>query len=657
MKVAKQKELKPDDTFEYDGVEYRCLCPIGFRESNASRPVVPPDNRKCIGVNTAIKERLIVCASQDNDVAGLELFDSQSAMPGEVAESATATYPAAKGTSQTPLSTSFTKADGIDESLHYGTGIFYLTAHYLRVQSFLARALIYPSAYDGVRGDEYNDLQSYSKTGLYLTHKPLIMSANQLVIAVFITPDEYDNCRQIQSVLLMDHLLPISRIERILVPQGEDSLETYLNGWLLEDVPVPRHLFQVLREDDAMPSQEAVVDSALISAEEKPANYSTGMAAFDRIMGSLAYMRNVARYYSLQEQMYQNVPSVYCYVTQWLIHDTEPPAAPFVRGIFDSSAELELGIAGSKVLELLHRSASAEKDTIRQIAREQCSDVANLHEVYESAMGTTEDYVSALNLLRQESYEVVVWVLVVLFHYRMKNSNDHRSIKQRISENWPDPKIAAKIMAYMGAYFGYAKLDAREYRIYSIHPEIEKVVEKRPTIKYHLDSLHDRALVESVYRRAFEQGGGMSERVWRFFEQQESSDMARQPGIPEPTRLLRMEKGPDCPYLETWRLHVKHAYDFFSVAEIDEHEAMQLINKMAVVDPNILSDGAIRVVQEYTDEPLQSLLLAVCKEMVTEAVAKKTVNCAGAGQVREIIKYLYDCDNKYMRCIDKALGQ
>ena len=97
-----------------------------------------------------------------------------------------------------------------------------------------------------------------------------------------------------------------------------------------------------------------------------------------------------------------------------------------------------------------------------------------------------QDYMGALELLHKKMFDIPAWILVVIFQYRMKNSNDYRNIKQKIYENWSDPKIAAKIMAYMGAYYGYTRLDAREYTLYSLHPEIAKVVERRPEIKFHL---------------------------------------------------------------------------------------------------------------------------------------------------------------------------
>jgi hypothetical protein len=55
----------------------------------------------------------------------------------------------------------------------------------------------------------------------------------------------------------------------------------------------------------------------------------------------------------------------------------------------------------------------------------------------------------------------------------------------------------------MGAYYGYTALDAKEAALYSVHPLLKTLVEQNPEIKFHLNTLFERQLIETLYQWAF----------------------------------------------------------------------------------------------------------------------------------------------------------
>ncbi len=607
--------IKDGEEFEHQGTKYRCLESFEYKESNSKQPIYPPDAKGPITIKTAKELGLI----KEKD-----LFDYANNSAQTVAENSAVTYETTEtNTNPAPstaanLPSEFSKPSPVtpDES-HCESGIFYLSVDYIRVQGYLAQGLIYPSVLEGPRGDEYDDVQSLAKIHLHFTRHPLELSPRELTLAVFLTTDEIQDALSGKNDLFLNRPLPISRVRTIYVPRGEDSLDIYLDGWILPDVAVPRHLFRFLDEaENVQPGLE--IKQAIQPPDGGDiAESANGRTCFDRMLGAMAYMRNVSCYYSEQEEVYQSFPNFYANISRWLLANGDRPDSNLIAAIFDENLRNELTETERAVFELLHRKGNAEKEEIKQIARDQCTRNKGdelLREAYTLALGEMDDYMGALELLNANDCELITWIIVVLFHYRMKNSNDYRNIKQKIADNWKNPRIAAKIMAFLGAYYGYAKLDAKEYTTYSWHPEIAKAVERRPNIKYHLESLHERVLIETVYRRAFNLDNTIPEELWRFFEQQADNDYTAA-SKPSPTRYLKHEKVDDCPYLDGYRLRVKAAHDFINTSSPDADRILKLFESLADTDINALLGFIKRL---YEDDESEFM------EKCDEALAKLT---------------------------------
>ena len=290
-----------------------------YKETNKAKPIRHKATTKNpIGIRSAIKRELIIESEKkwlitenitNGKIAVLEIDDSPSKyLAIEKSNGKTA-----------PFVNENSIFDSNDQKITYGTGIFYFPAPYIQVQSYLASSLIYPPDFERTsKLDEYDHLQIHSNRPLCLLQNPISTSKDELVIAVFITEDEFNFSAKYPSFLLLDHPIPASRIQTIYVPRGDDELDIYLKGWLLADVPVPRHLFLSLDNEKARDTSDHPRTSIQLEKAHVN-NYEIQMKRFDQMLGSLAYMRNTCKYYSQKMSSYQDIPKLYTNILKCIL--------------------------------------------------------------------------------------------------------------------------------------------------------------------------------------------------------------------------------------------------------------------------------------------------------------------------------------------------
>ncbi len=113
------------------------------------------------------------------------------------------------------------------------------------------------------------------------------------------------------------------------------------------------------------------------------------------------------------------------------------------------------------------------------------------------------DYRSAVSMFRKIGVPSEARVLAAFYKFSKRQSNDHRLIKQQLCEDWTGPEDVYEILGAIGSFYGYSTLDARETKLYSVHPLLRNAVEERPEIKFHLNTKFERQMIESLYDRIF----------------------------------------------------------------------------------------------------------------------------------------------------------
>lgn len=393
-----------------------------------------------------------------------------------------------------------------------GDNIYFMPVDKLRAQVFLAHGLIYPATYDkaGLSGD-FHDSQRRTPACLTLYETPQQLHHDQLLLRILLHPNEIADAERDGDVLHLAIPLPISRLAGIQVPTVPGGLDRYIDGWVKPDVPVPRHLF-TNAADLLSPDQEnSNWDSPLRDAQPNP-SIAESIIRFDRYLGVMAFLRNVARYFSEKTGHYADYPDVFFAACERIISKPGlapsncPTPAPLLLALL--GFDTEMTDTAKSVLSLANSQEpyieKAKGHTAHQLAKE-IYKTSGEKEVLKEAFSKlfSGDYRSAISKLQGSDIPVEAAILAGLLQFSVRQSNGYRTVKQRLHEDWSNQNRVCLVLAALGAYYSYTALDARETALYSVHPLIRHLIEERPEIKFHLETHFERELIEAIYQRAF----------------------------------------------------------------------------------------------------------------------------------------------------------
>jgi len=390
-----------------------------------------------------------------------------------------------------------------------GTNVAYMPIDRLRAQVFLIHGLLFPHAYDSIEGpDSYHDLQRNFSSDLLFLKTPSIIAQDQVLLAVAIEPEELEAAQHLSpDSFLLSIPLPISRVLRIALPTPADDLQTQLNGWeIKDDVPVPRHLFVSIEQLGILPEPPSLIPSTQASTVSP--ELLASVARFDRALGALAFVRNADRYFT-QTGSYADYCETFFVLAslfagnQLQFPESRPPS-PLLRALFsDSDTE---GTATTDVIALIKRPEPVVKyEDTKPLARRLYDETGKL-EAFKVAFDqlVKGDYISAVSsVLSQPHIPEEARVVLGLVKFGDRNSNDYRTIKQTLSDIWPDASSVEPLLVVLGAFYGYSRLDAREKQIYSVQSLFSPLLEATPPIKFFMETAFESILVEAVYQRSF----------------------------------------------------------------------------------------------------------------------------------------------------------
>ncbi|NLN61150.1 MAG: hypothetical protein GX147_10770 [Deltaproteobacteria bacterium] len=400
-----------------------------------------------------------------------------------------------------------------DESTKVNNGarsLFYMPVDQLRTQVFLAHGLIYPAIWDKAIGSsDFDDIQRHAPTVLTLFAAPQPINKNHHLLGILLLPEEVKGYSG-KSVILRHPLpLPISRLVSIGISPEQGDLNRYIAGWIKPDVPVPKHLFSIVspvtnRPDDAIERG--------IQGHDIPSNeIGKSIHKFDRYMGLFAFLRNADRYFSVKTCYYADYPEEYFGLFAAITGDASfnphkhSHADPLLLSLLDREDGLSEVAKNIRSL-VIANDAFIEKDKARTLAMEIYKTTGEQEEVGQAFKTLfAGDYRSAIQVLRQAKLPYEAGVLAALFKYSSRQSNDHRNVKQKIHEDWLNPRQIVPILGALGAYYGYTALDAKETSLYSVHPLLKSIVDQNPEIKFHMQTVLELQLIEALYQWAFYQ--------------------------------------------------------------------------------------------------------------------------------------------------------
>lgn len=388
--------------------------------------------------------------------------------------------------------------------------VYFMPVDQLRAQVFLGHGLIYPAAYDklGLSVD-FHDSQRQDPAKLTLYETPQPLNHDQLLLKILLRPDEIATAERNGDVLHLSIPLPISRLAGIEVSPTVKDLNRYINGWVAPDIPVPRHLFNHTAVQSVPDKEASDLNSQQANITPNP-NIAEAILRFDRYLGMMAFLRNVGRYFSEKTGNYADYPDVFFSICEKIIgvSGLVPSGCPMPEPLLLALLDVETQIPpfAIPILSLVSsQDTQIDKETAHSCATKIYEDTGKkeaLRQAFKLLFNVPSDYRSAITKLKNQELPIEAAVLAGLFNFSMRQSNDYRTVKQRLHEDWSDPTQVCPMLAALGAYYGYAALDAQE-TLYSVHPLIKRLVEEHSEIKFHLKTHFERQLIETLYQRAF----------------------------------------------------------------------------------------------------------------------------------------------------------
>ncbi len=391
-----------------------------------------------------------------------------------------------------------------------GDNIYFMPVDPLRAQVFLAHGLIYPAVYDkaGLSGD-FHDSQRLTPARLTLYAMPQPLHRDQLLLKILLHQDEIATAERNGDVLHLATPLPISRLAGIEVPPAAGGLDRYIDGWVKPDVPVPRHLFSSTAVPLSPDQENPNGDFPPGDAQPNP-DIAESIIRFDRYLGVMAFLRNAARYFSEKTGHYADYPAVFFLVCERMLNKPGlapsgcPAPDPLLLALL--GFDMEMTDTAKSVLSLANsQEPYIDKEKARNLAGEIYKATTGKKEVLEEAFKAlfSGNYRSAISKLQGSDIPAEAAILAGLFKFSVRHSNDYRTVKQSLHDDWSNQSLVHLFLAALGAYYGYTALEAQETALYSVHPLICHLIEEHPEIKFHLNTYFERELIEAIYRRAF----------------------------------------------------------------------------------------------------------------------------------------------------------
>jgi len=481
--------MKAGDTFEQNGATYIVqVAGTEFRAKNTTNCILPHGKSSCIKINSAVKKGLI---SLESECSG-KLFDTSGKSMVREGSSRRAVKPR-------PSEPSPQNVDGT----------FYMPVDQLRAQVFLAHGLIYPAVYDAAGlASDFDDSQSATPGELTLFSVPQAVPREQLQLRLLLLPAEVEDSQSFRGGIRLSVPLPISRIVEIQVSEHVTDLAKYLAGWVKPDVPIPSHLFGSVEKNEVAP-RLAPTSKAKASMIPEVEN---AIRTFDQRMGGLAFLRNTSRYLSDATGKYADYPPSFFALAEALMGQslsreqaTEPPLLSLpVFGLAEPECP------GDAALYALTTSGSAyiDKDSARNCAKELFTATGENDELAQAftALFKKNDYRTAIRELQGANMPPAAAILAALYKFSNRKGDDRRSVKQRLHDDWTSSARMEGALCALGNYYGYTALDAKETRLYSVHPLIRPLIEDSPAIKFDLTTRFERRLIEAVYQLSFFDG-------------------------------------------------------------------------------------------------------------------------------------------------------
>jgi hypothetical protein len=390
---------------------------------------------------------------------------------------------------------------------------FFVQINKSNLLGYFACALIHPVNYETrelARSQRTKDIQHFAPDYLLISDGfSDNFNEEQVLLEVVLTDDDKQNLEKInEKIYLLPYSLPISRVKKIYFANAESQANSIATANTFQDAFLPEQLFEIW--NNQMPNRTESVEQAKNTVILQNKNIKIEhQHHFDRVLGMLAFMKNTELYYSNETYEYSTYSEKYFKILN------------LINPIF---TEVEyLDEANKKYYQsLLKPEKYVTQDTLQKIVKSIYADETFKKEIFKQILGMpqpevqkafellvgdkTKDCLQLLTKLRQP--ELIL--LAFLYRFRDKEGSDKFALKEQITDlinldNFPNDNIALNraniVLAVLGLYYGYRSLPKDEN--ISFLDSFYTSLGNKFSIKFKLNSLLDRNIIESIYQYCF----------------------------------------------------------------------------------------------------------------------------------------------------------
>jgi hypothetical protein len=391
---------------------------------------------------------------------------------------------------------------------------FFVQINKSNLLGYFACALIHPVNYETrelARSQRTKDIQHLAPDYLLISDGfSDNISEEQVLIELILTEFDKQNLEKInEKIYLLPYSLPISRVKKLYFANTESQFNSIATANTFQDAFLPEQLFEVW--DSQIPIRiDSVGQAKNITIPQNKTIKIDNQHHFDRILGMLAFMKNTELYYSNETYEYSNYSEKYFKILNLInpifavaeVGQLDNGNKDYYQALIKPEKYANQSVL-QKIVKNVYANETFKKDIFKQILGMPQPEV---QKAFELLVGDkTKDCLQLLTKLRQP--ELIL--LAFLYRFRDKEGSEKFALKEQLTDlidlhELGDNMALSRaniVLAVLGLYYGYRSLPKNENISFS--DSFYLSLGNKFSIKFKLNSILDRNIIESVYQYCF----------------------------------------------------------------------------------------------------------------------------------------------------------
>lgn len=406
----------------------------------------------------------------------------------------------------------------------------YLQLNIDNLSKYLGRGLFYPIAWEEEAIYLENrktrvDVLSYFPNHLVLA--PGIIGhfkENEILVELLLTTSEKEQLEPKGDAFLLNFALPISRIKSLIFASKNAQEKHLASRAVFEDSFFPAKLVEQSGEQvKSLVKLPSLPESLLSNAEASKVSIPhDSINYFDRVMGMFGFMKNVsllrANFSQSVSDMTAGFLTAFCLINT-SIELPRPMGTSIFKSILGLDEDMHPSLASSPrqllFAAIIKRIFSGEEFNY-QWAYEQTVNIPSLIDFAPIFLELSQEgslsYNAAVKHIRgmaergrpDQNLPLITLVFLCRFGHRDRSHTDKQSVRIHFSkDNFSSEYETTILTAILGLYYGYQNLVRDDKNLDIKDPVFSMVSPVINRIKFKIEKLIDRALVESIFQFSF----------------------------------------------------------------------------------------------------------------------------------------------------------